>query len=716
MAGILSLVCCANMRWKTASTFICLVMIATVLSTEPIYISKNGSDQTGCGESLAHSCGTLYYVSKLPTMIISNSMIIVHDGQNPKDIEQYFNKPNSDDDYNPCLPVPFNVAVEIIFNETFVKDMNDWYPQNICDDSYNFLNKYMFWSSDTLTINNLIINNFMPSIGFIMSKQTYCNQCIFTNIITNTTSAMFNVTAYQNLYLRDNIFINIESINDFIFIPDGVNTVQLLNSSVINSRFSKSFIYRSSGYYATEVMMVDQCIFSNISVNEALMYFLPYINAIHITNTFFQDIKVGYIVESSFSVHHYENITIESSRSSDVSSCSNEAALFIFNYGDAVIMNHFHIEYTYNFMNNCHYSGNISSPAVNGNCYHTKCNNPIPFIINRGQVNITNISFHINITLNEYNKFKQDVAPTFDFVYMEYKDETVYESGALILNYFEMNITELYVDGLSFSYTFISNFGSLLLDYVNVNISSFSKNNIFEPNALQSSYIIKQTWWAQTQKNLKLSLSISNSHFIGASNQIYVGSGSSYIYGSTFQNARQMFYSDYGDIVVFNDCKLHHIGPYYGSFNGLKEKNDIAQPNIFLVYVNKANITNTNFSCYGPGGFVLGGSDLTITILLMNNTFIVDDSDLVYNVSSSYPQFLNLGLIYLRNGGASKIINNNFHSNHINASVPWIYYGSYGNQCLSGNNFSNFAFALSHNNINITSCFRPNIINCLYDD
>ena len=81
----------------------------------------------------------MWYVS---SVIVHGDAIIV-DGQSISDIKAY-KKADNTNQWNPCLPMPFNYAtVTINFTSTF----RDWYPLQICDyenNSVYYRNEYLF--------------------------------------------------------------------------------------------------------------------------------------------------------------------------------------------------------------------------------------------------------------------------------------------------------------------------------------------------------------------------------------------------------------------------------------------------------------------------------------------------------------------------------------------------------------------------------------------
>eukprot|EP01084_Bolivina_argentea_P265340 449733_1 len=142
----------------------CCIISAIHCTNYTLFVSKYGEDHSGCGSSKYNSCGTLYYISEwINNEIDSNTSLTIQitinvDGQNTLDIIKYKTL-NNTRHYSPCLPTPFAnfIDISIVFNETSIKTMNDWYPRNICFGNYK--NEYMFDGAHRLKLENFIIIN-----------------------------------------------------------------------------------------------------------------------------------------------------------------------------------------------------------------------------------------------------------------------------------------------------------------------------------------------------------------------------------------------------------------------------------------------------------------------------------------------------------------------------------------------------------------------------
>ena len=105
---------------------------------------------------------SLYYASTLinnesnhdPRPYYINVYII--DGQNITQIKEYIQL-NNTNKWNPCIPKPFgdDVYISITFADNKYNNFRDWYPLEICDYPYNFVNytnKYLFDSGFVISI------------------------------------------------------------------------------------------------------------------------------------------------------------------------------------------------------------------------------------------------------------------------------------------------------------------------------------------------------------------------------------------------------------------------------------------------------------------------------------------------------------------------------------------------------------------------------------
>ena len=127
---------------------------------------------------------------------------------------------NDTDNYNPCLPILFTAEqdITITFDADNINDLSDWYPKELCQNQ-TYVNQYMFDGAGSLTITNLIINDYTirdDSYALIRtSNENYnatvkCIDCRFRNIETTSgvdRSAL--LYTYSNIILIGSEFVNI---------------------------------------------------------------------------------------------------------------------------------------------------------------------------------------------------------------------------------------------------------------------------------------------------------------------------------------------------------------------------------------------------------------------------------------------------------------------------------------------------------------------------
>eukprot|EP01084_Bolivina_argentea_P184888 318868_1 len=390
----------------------------------------------------------------------------------------------------------------------------------------------------------------------------------------------------------------------------------------------------------------------------------------------------------------------------------NQYGLFYFSVSDIVNFNNIYVLYNYDFYTNCkkdsYYYGWILGAL---------CANPISLIKNDGTVNIYNMSFQINITLNQFYEYKLSVYPNNEYMYMLYNqweknNQTEFNilkycDNTLICNLNKMNIDGLYIDGVAAASKFIYSPQILNVRNMKIDGSKFMVESTFIPNILQSEYLIFISDSEQSITN------VSDSVFTGGYQQIASSGGFISINNSIFQYATQgLFTVDTKEVIVEN-CIFRRLGRYYGTYYYAPLYREISfQPLLIQTHI---YLNNNTISAFDPSGLIwmqLGPQTL------INNKFIVDFEDIYYYVSPHNLTFASVGLMVISSSPMSSVINNDFILNGMITTKPWIYYGgaygggyNTGTNCLSGNKFNGFAFSL--HNTNITSCTRPKLLNCL---
>ena len=130
---------------------------------------------------------------------------------------------------------------------------------------------------------------------------------------------------------------------------------------------------------------------------------------------------------------------------------------------------------------------------------------------------------------------------------------------------------------------------------------------------------------------------------------------------------------------------------------------------------NDINITDSTFRGFNREGLLWFQQSSNIT--LDGNTFEVNTDNLFYDVSDPYFESGYAAVYYLQCFDTTTI-RNTFSSNPISTATPWIKYLQssktvLGN-CLTANHFTNYAFYAE--DTNITSCARPELLDCAVFD
>ena len=152
---------------------------------------------------------------------------------------------NNTNNWSPCLPISFivnvNTSINIKFDPYYIQEFTDWYPLNMCNnlnDHRTYRNEYFFDSTNSIIINNLIINKhygtyYHSEIGFIRStgydtSVLACVDCNFVNI-SSPISSLF--TAVGSISLFENHFSSINT-SGSIFYKQNVDNMDFSARSV----------------------------------------------------------------------------------------------------------------------------------------------------------------------------------------------------------------------------------------------------------------------------------------------------------------------------------------------------------------------------------------------------------------------------------------------------------------------------------------------------
>eukprot|EP01084_Bolivina_argentea_P263220 445413_1 len=677
-----------------------ILTTSQTLQSNTIYVSKNGTDFMDCGQLLNTSCGTLYFASTLLTRERNN--LYVYDGQNENIIKEYFNSSADYQSYNhPCLPkqliIFYSSNMTISFDHRFIHSLNDWFSDSCynINDKSKWSNKYMFemrhgGSGSTLTINNLIIDKNIMDFGVINTRFGFgpniiCNNCVFKNITKMFTPMIIQTSTFSNTMLVNNTFINV-NISSVVM---EIFEVKIYNSQIINATFEAFIrVHTSSSTPNVDIGNVTMynVEFTNISTKQSLISIKVPDVTVAITDSNFRNIISGSIIVSQDAgIFYINNVFISTSQLYT----DNIYGLFYFHISNKVVIENINVVYNYDFFPNCY--GWPSGQIVRTDSAY--CYSPVTLIANNGKSTLMNITLKINITMDQMYEYAKSVFPNCSYLNMRYDFE---DDAAIIVNNNYMDVDNLYLNGISFGNYFILNVGQLSVNNLIMNESVFIEHSLHKPRILQSTYIIYQQG----------SIIIHNSLFIGSRLCIRAQlSDSTQIYNSVFQYHDSAIWARKTQEFIVSNCTFYRVDRYYV---------DSFYRSAHTLTVDDAtylDLSNNHFSGFNKYGFI--STERVNVVNIVSNTFYLNQPTLYGNLSDIYLKAN--GLVCILDSSSSSIINNEFYANEVDASVPWIYYkDNSGINCISGNNFSNFAFVLI--DTNLTSCFRPKIMMCLENE
>eukprot|EP01084_Bolivina_argentea_P076146 137979_1 len=710
-----------------SSNQLVLSLLSSLLTiyAEILYVSKNGSDSSHCGLTVDTACGTLYAATA--NVYDNSSEIFVYNGQNEDEINKYFIL-NETNIWHPCLPYPYATVLSITFNNESIHEMNDWFMKGICYENNHptikYRNTYLFDTTHRLT--NLRIDHyntdiipfaifhgqFSPMNCWSCEVKYECDHCTFDNISYKLDRPMINIftdiAIMVTYHVKNCKFKNIRSTESTahlinvhtrktsaVLLTRWNNNIILTDVSITNVTFYSTMLYFGTFYnaYVTLNVIIFNSRLEHIHTKPSIISLIGEINySLNISATIFENIIHGSIIKSSYPHDsctepllrigriYIDNVSISSSQT------HSQITSGIFNFQsmmtDNITIQNINVMYYYDMSVNCQF--------IDENIGYS-CNNPAPFMYNEGYVSFKeNNSFNITIISDDYSSINK------------YNDYT-----SFIENDGTMFAQDITIYNIALGYTIFSGDGILQLSNVVIDTITLSAN------ALQPYAIIFQD--GSLGNNLNISdciLKGGRSHTI-----LSIGSASVYIVNTTFKDSMGilqafggLFVKDSYFSVVIKLSEFYDIGCFY-----IPSGECTCSDNSFYVGGGDVSLMNNTFRYYPHCGFAefVGGDNL----LLQNNTFIITNHSR-NNIETSR----SLGLLTIRFFTGSTLISNEFHNNN-DRNVPWLYYdrnpaffedNNSGFNCFSDNKLDNFAIKLS--DTNLTSCFRPELADCLSND
>eukprot|EP01084_Bolivina_argentea_P153048 266876_1 len=694
-----------------------------ITPTEPpkeilkVFVASNGQDGQACGTK-SEPCATLWrasYEVNYNSLYINftEAEIYIIDGQNTLLISWYHDFYETNPNIfpiHPCLlsPIRMNLDLIVTFDDVIV-DFTDWYP-DVCNQYQNiqYENQYMFHGGKSLTLNNLIIQDyylsndtqyktypFIKNYGIDYNSSIICNNCNFVNIISSMNIALFDTMS--SIQFINTQFINITASANIIYVwhmpsyQDPIRRFFFEYTSFINIITSQNIL--DIELFATDVADVAPEISIRYCTFEAISVKMIVSDGSAVGDVTISDTIIDILYGSIYYSQHYRPSTINLNNVTIIStqlSTSAESLLY-FEYADVISVNYTTIKYLYNSVQSCRYSSTLFNSIINASAALFKCLHPVVFIINLGEIeiNFMNIEQVIQYaTINSSNT-----------TYIQYKydqDQSEFHMGSFILNYGDMLITNIMIVE-SMCDILIYNLGDLIVADLLFHHETHNKNN-YDHNALHATKII-------AQYGIRSSLHVYNSIFYGSYVQLDIASGVATVSNCEFKNTRNPITLVFTDSFVMNNCLMEYIGSFYGPFRSDWSFDKLINTPVTILYSNNVTIKSTNISGYDPDGllFIQHSSN----VLLMENTFNYDATDLIHidDTESIFPP------LYITHS-QTQIIGNHFINNDIDPKMDWIYYMNNDDvNCITGNVFTNRAFFAR--NSDITSCYRPALIQCI---
>eukprot|EP01084_Bolivina_argentea_P046760 86110_1 len=493
------------------------------------------------------------------------------------------------------------------------------------------------------------------------------------------------------------------------FIVMGFMNFIMDTTVVSDSQFHEAFIYieQTIGTFNwdSNEVSITNCKFNNVNTQIALIHDGWISCNVHMENLEFIDINQGSLYIGWYHFVSSVNLTNIFISTSQIGLYTT--GLFDFLYADTVWIDNLQVNYYYDVNKYCHLQREFTANNIlNASYAEVFCDNPINLITNPGaEMTMNNINVSINITELDIKAFHNTLYNTYDYVTMEF----IYTPGrvdALITNYGELELTNFYLYGLPFCETVVQNYGVMIVDNFHIIFDKYY--SYFDPNALQSRRVIQQA-------RVSANMTVRNSKLLGGGGPIiYIQNGYAYIYDTIFDGGSVPLYANSGKNMIMSGCTFIRTGRYWAKIVETVDEYLLSQMIWFQNIEYKVLLENNQFEgfdnmYYGTGFFVYSLNNAHF--ILRNNSFVVNATDLFYDVPNMINNSYIDGLVIIVDNRQVTIYDNNFYQNDVNPTIPWIKLDTNSDTCLSANNFSNMA--LTAINTNITSCFRKSLIDCV---
>eukprot|EP01083_Nonionella_stella_P105403 303163_1 len=714
--------------FPTKILFVLVIQLSSILYADSTVfseyiVSTNGLDSTGCG-NWTNPCGTLYFASTLVEQSeIEQATLYVLDGQSETDIVQYHMNP-----YHPCFPPPLGSEnITITFNPDTIKELNDWFPLNVCHDQIEneeYSNEYIFDSSQSISINHLIISNY-TSYLFIRGDSISCTNCSFTNIVIETSteddrpappdggdppprpgerrrlqgandiSSLFY--SVSDVHFASTIFADIEASvllywNGDVYTEERIRNALIQDCTFTNIQLDVSVIsimWSRMDRFFGATLDINACLFSSVSTGVSVIDDGSRRCDVSISDSAI-DIEQGAIFQSAhlFESHidlNNMSIFVAADYTGDVD------GLLYFAATDKVNITAMDILYWYDTESSCIERETLTNSVLNASCAVVECVTPPTAIYNNGQVQMEDISVDMDVSYVDNSTINGNHYTSFRYAYVN-------EGAPFIRNTAIMNITNMVIKE-SISLHLIFNDGSLSVSNL---VYDVDRNADYDPNMLHSERIIYQS-------GLQPSLYVYDSHLVGSYYGIFISAGTAEITNSVIEQSSRALGVWWTESFTLHNCQIINSGQYNGQFISDYLAYKYMFQGVQVWYSNDISFVNNTISGFDPKGlfYIQDASNIQLT----GNTLDLNADHLFYPISSN-DEYLEYSPLVMWFNQDTKLIQNTFLKNEIQIDIPWVdYQANTGTNCLAGNTFHNYAFHA--HDTDITSCLRPDLIRCI---
>eukprot|EP01084_Bolivina_argentea_P318225 551835_1 len=736
-----------------------------------IYVSRNGMNTETCGTFL-NPCATLFFASNnsfllpeanLDGEIDVETIFYVIDGQNETEIQLYIDRINmTTEHYHPCLPQTNFRNCKIIFDETFIKSITDWYPV-LCSNQYIYFALFEQNDEDGYTLRNRnngkthFVNLIMDKYNnekfqnetivnydqwSIIGHRMICENCSFINISfkcpeNKDRNSLINVVYLELIHTTiSNISIKCNSASSMFRVSPDYNPFSTLPDLILANTYV-TIVWSNYSLFLTNslIIMVNDCVFHNIHAGHDIFGEEEYANEnVYITNTVFSNIHQSIYISNSEKGVSSNILNIYMENVNFIISNSNllDRGLIEIDNPTNIWYNNSNVHYQYDLMKHCALKTNYLPEY---GYVKAMCNTQQTFLRSYGNSELSNVWF--NIELLHQDTFHQYIANILSVTMSQFNIYYVWDIGEFIdtsghvfygallenlgqgLGFETMRLSNVKVTPFAFHPQMILTEKSIIMDNVTVMgdhddneqyLAGFMYNF---PEILESKFMYSHMNYnflvidASITSN-KYTVSIRDSWINGVIQFIAVSAGELdklEILNSHFENVSIVLEAYIPDRflseIIIDNC--YFVNTYDVIFT--------------LANVNNLVVSSSYFNNWGLTK-ILKYDELSINennIILVNNTFEYRE------LSEFEKEYLNLFqfeyttkynyMITIQNSNIHMASNYFGYSNNLQHRSLYL---THSHICLSNNTFFNGAIDLLYSNI--SSCYRQNVLQICQND